>query len=187
MTSRAESLDGVGEVEIDGQAALADAAALVADRLGVARRDVARDQVAEARIAALEVVVALRLGDLAGRPLVALRLGHPDAAVVAQALAHQRQLRLVRARHRNAGRVNLRVAGVGEEGAALVRAPRRRDVGVHGVGREVVGGAVAAGAEQHRVAGVPLDRSGHQVAADDAAGLAVDDDEVEHLAVRRTS
>ena len=78
-------------------------------------------------------------------------LRHPHAAVVAQALAHQRELRLVRAGDRDAGRVNLRVAGVGEEGAALVRAPGRRDVRVHGVGREVVRRAVAAGAEQHRV------------------------------------
>ena len=58
------ALDRVGEVEVDGEAALADAAAFVADLLGVARRDVARHEVAEARILALEVVVALALGNL---------------------------------------------------------------------------------------------------------------------------
>ena len=91
----AERADRVLEVEIDREPALADAAAVVARLLGVARRDVARHEVAEGRVLALEVVVALVLGNLIGRPLVALLLRHPDAAVVAQALAHQRQLRLV--------------------------------------------------------------------------------------------
>ena len=83
--------------------------------------------------------------------------------------------------------MDLRVAGVGEEGAALVRAPRGGDVRVHRVGRQVVRGAVAARAEQHGVPRVPLERAGDQVAADDAARLAVDDDEVEHLAVGERS
>ena len=88
----AEARDGVGEIEVDAAAARADAAALVADLLGRPRSDVARGQVAEARIFALEVVVALRLGNLVGLPLVARLLRHPDAAVVAQRLGHQRQL-----------------------------------------------------------------------------------------------
>jgi hypothetical protein len=67
----AEALDRVGEVEVDAEAGVADPAPLVADRLGRAARDVARRQVAEARVAALEVVVALRLRDLRRRPLVA--------------------------------------------------------------------------------------------------------------------
>src|SRR6185436_18452709 len=124
----AEPLDGVREIEVDRQAALADAASLVAHALGVARRDVARHQVAEARILALEVVVALRLGNRLRRALVFLLLRHPDAPVVAQALRRQRELRLVRARDGNAGRVDLGVTGVGEERAALVRAPGRADV-----------------------------------------------------------
>ena len=44
-----------------------------------------------------------------------------DAAAVAEGFRHQRQLGLVVALDRNAGGVNLREAGVGEEGAALVR------------------------------------------------------------------
>src|SRR3546814_5566436 len=46
---------------------------------------------------------------------------------------------------RDAGRVDLRVAGVGEEGAAPVGPPGRRRVGVLGVGRQVEDVAVAAG------------------------------------------
>ncbi len=82
----------------------------------------------------------------------------------------------------DAGRVDLRVAGVREQGAALVRAPRRRDVRVHGVGREVIHRAVAAGRENDGVGRVLFDLARRQVARDDAARLAVDHDEVEHFA-----
>ena len=111
----AEPLDGVGEVEVDREARLADAAALVADRLGGARRDVARHQVAEAGIAALEVVVALGLGDLRRR--AACR----PALFGTQTRPSLRRLSLISVSldwwspdDRDAGRVDLREAGVGE-------------------------------------------------------------------------
>ena len=44
------------------------------------------------------------------------------------ALAHQRELRLVFAAHRDARRVNLRVAGIGEKRAPLVGPPDRGDI-----------------------------------------------------------
>ena len=116
-------LDGIREIEIDAQAGFADAAAFVADHFGVAGGHVARHQIAEARIAPLQVIIALVFRNLIRRPFVALLLRHPDAAVVAQRLAHQRQLRLILARDRNAGRVDLREAGIGEECAAFMRAP----------------------------------------------------------------
>src|SRR5690606_34700548 len=118
----AEAADGVGEVEIDRHLARADAAALVAHGLGGARGGVARDQVAEAGVATLEVVVALALADLVGAARVVLLLGHPHAAVVAQRLGHQGQLGLIVAADRDAGRVDLGEAGVGEPGPALVGA-----------------------------------------------------------------
>ena len=68
---RAEPANGVGEIEVHGQTAVADAASFVAHRLGVAGRDVARDQIAEARIPPLEVVVAIGLRDLLWRSPVA--------------------------------------------------------------------------------------------------------------------
>ena len=182
----AQALDGVGEVEIDAQAGFAHAAAFVAHRLGVARGHVARNQVAEAGIAALEVVIALVFRDLVGRALVALFLRHPDAAVVAQRLAHQRELGLIVAGDRNAGGMDLREAGIGEQRAALVRAPDGGDVGALGVGGEIVDVAVAAGGEDDRVGDVTLDLAGDQVARDDAAGRAVDHDQVEHLGARDT-
>ena len=114
MTLTPEALDGVGEVEVDGAAGRPDAAPFVADRLGGARGDVARNEVAEARVAALEEVVALALGNVARRARVAGLLRHPDAAVVAQALAHQRELGLVLAALRNAGRMDLHEARIRE-------------------------------------------------------------------------
>jgi hypothetical protein len=71
----AQALDRVGEVEVDAATEVADhradAAALVAHVLGLARGDVTRDEVAEGRVDALEVVVAVGLGDRA-RVLVAV-------------------------------------------------------------------------------------------------------------------
>ncbi len=180
----AQALDGVAEIQVDGQAGFAHAAAFVADRLGVARGHVARHQVAEAGIRALQVVVALGFGNLAGRALVALLQRHPDAAVVAQRFAHQRELGLVIAGDRNAGGVDLREAGIGEQRAALVRAPDGGGVAALGVGGKVEDVAVAAGGQHHRVGQVRFDLAGDQVARDDAARLAVDHDQVQHLGAR---
>src|SRR6185312_9635480 len=79
----AETADRVGEVEVHAQAARTDAATFVAHVFGVARRDVARHQVAEARILALQVVVAVALSDAARRFAdIFFALRNPDAAVV---------------------------------------------------------------------------------------------------------
>ena len=74
--------------------------------------------------------------------------------------------------------------GFANSAPALVSAPGGGHVRVHRVGGQVVGRAVAAGRQQHGVGGVALDFAGREVAADDAARLAVDDDDVEHFAAR---
>lgn len=71
----AHPLDGLGEVEVDALAAGADAAALVADVLRGAGGDVAGHEVAEGGVDALQVVVALVLGDLVRGAVVALAFG----------------------------------------------------------------------------------------------------------------
>ena len=149
--------------------------------LGRPGRHVPRGQVAERRVDALEVVVPLVLGDLGGGSGVVGVLGDPDAPVVAQRLRHEGQLRLELVAGRDAGRVDLGVAGVGEVRALLVRPPRGGGVAVHGVGRQVEGVGVAAGAQQHGVAAVAGDLAGGQVPGDDAGGHAVLEDHVEHL------
>ena len=80
----AETLDGVGKVEIDPPVAVPHSESLIANRLRGSRCDVPGDQVAKRRVAPLEVVVAFGLGNLVGRAAVALLLGHPDPAIVAQ-------------------------------------------------------------------------------------------------------
>ena len=87
----AQTLDGGLEVEEYGQTCLVHAEACVAALLGGTRSHVARHEVTEGRVAALQVVVAVLLGDVRGflgtrteRLHVFELLGNPDAAVVAQ-------------------------------------------------------------------------------------------------------
>ena len=77
-------------------------------------------EIAEARVEALEVVVALGLGDLVGAAGLVGVGGHPHPTVVAQRLRHQRELRLEVVGLRDARRVDLRVARVGELRALAV-------------------------------------------------------------------
>ena len=123
----AEPLDGVGEVEVDAEPARADAAALVADLLGGAGGDVAGDEVAEGRVLPLQVVVALVLGDLVRRarssPLVFGTQTRPSLrsdSVISVSFDWWSP------ETRDAGRVDLRVAGVGE--AAPLRCARQMAV-----------------------------------------------------------
>src|ERR1700739_3220687 len=77
--------------------------------------------------------------------------------------------------------MDLRVAGIRKERAALVRPPAGRYIRALGVGREIVDVPVAPGGKNHRIRNVRGEFAGDEVAGDDAARLAVDDDEVEHL------
>jgi hypothetical protein len=173
--------DRRGEVEVDAVLERADAAALVDHGLGVAAGDVARDEVAERRVLLLEVVVALVLGDVGRRAGLVVVTGHPDAAVVAQRLGHEGQLRLELVARRDAGRVDLGVAGVGEQGALAVGPPGSGDVGGHRVGGQVVHVAVAAGGQHDGMSRVGVHLAGEHVANHDALRRAVLGDDVEHV------
>src|ERR1051326_112552 len=145
----AVALDGVLEIEVDSVPGCTDSQALIAHLLRPPGCDVAGDKIAEGRIEPLKVVVALRFRDVARVARIARLLGNPDPAVVPEALAHERELRLMLARDRNAGRMDLREAGVAEERAPLVRAPDRRRVRLFCVGREIEDVAVSARREDH--------------------------------------
>ncbi len=58
-----------------------------------------RHQIAKTRVAVFQVVVTLLFRDIIGVTLVSRPCRHPDAAIVAQALAHQGQLALIGAMH----------------------------------------------------------------------------------------
>ena len=118
----------------------------------------------------------------AGRPN---SLRHPDAPVVAERLAHQRELRLEVVARRDARRVDLGEARVRHQRAAAVRPPDRGDVAVLGVRREEEDVAVPAGGEHdgvRRSASAICARD--EVAGDDADGAAVLEHDVEHLGAR---
>ena len=85
----------------------------------------------------------------------------------------------------DAGRVDLRVAGIGEQGALLARAPGGGDVAALGVGGKEEDVAVAAGGQDDRIRRVRGDLAGDQVAHDDAFGVAIDDDQIEHFRSRK--
>ena len=147
-----EPLDRLREVEVDAVLQRPDAATGVDLALDRARRDVARHEVAERRVAPLEEVVAVVHRDLVRGARVVHLLRHPHPAVVAQRLRHQRELRLEVVARRDARGVDLREARVGHVGAALRRPPRGGDVRVLRVRRQVEHVAVATGREHDRVA-----------------------------------
>src|SRR5271157_2045817 len=80
--------------------------------------------------------------------------------------------------------MNLGEAGIGEESAALVGAPDGGGVAALGIRGEVEDVAVAAGGQDDGVGDVDFNFAVVERAGDDAAGLAVDDDEVQHVHAR---
>ena len=180
-----EALDAVGEIEIDAEAGFADAAACIALCLGGAGSDVARARGCRSWDSGVRGNSRARLRE-SGRAarLSPCLFGNPDAAVVAERLGHQGELGLILAGDGDAGGVDLREAGIGEKGAALVGAPDGGGVAALGVGGKVEDVAIAAGGENDGVGHVDFDFAVVEVASDDAAGLAVDDDQVEHFRAR---
>ncbi len=80
------------------------------------------------------------------------------------------------------GRVDLREGEVRQVRALAESLDGGGAVAAHGVGAKEEGAAVTAGGEHDGVGGVALDFARQQVAHDDAAGAAVDNHDVEHLA-----
>ena len=80
--------------------------------------------------------------------------------------------------------MDLREAGVAEVGTLAVRAPDGGRVAAHRVGGQEEHVAVAAGGQDDRVGDEGLELAGGHVAGDDAARLALVDDEFDHLVTR---
>src|SRR5437762_14155718 len=102
----AEALEGVGDLEVNAETARPDTAALVAHFLRGARSDVAGGEVAVTRVFPFQIVIAVGLGNPARRlRAIHFSLRHPNAAIVAQRLGHQREFRLMVAADRYASRM----------------------------------------------------------------------------------
>ena len=184
-----QTFNGTLEIEEHRQTRFVYAKTGVATFFGGTGSHVTRHQVSESRITAFQVVVALFFGNIHGADFafaeffhVFFFFGNPDTAIVTQTFAHQRELALVIAVNGNTGGVNLRKAGIGEESAFLVGFPSRAAVAVHGVGAQEIHISVATRAEQHGVRRIALDRTVHDIATDDTAGVAVFHHHVHHFA-----
>ena len=184
----AEAVDGIGEVEVDPVPGRGDSPSVVTGLLGRPAGNVPRGQVAETGVLALKVVVTLRFRNIGRLQLAAPNprrgfavLRNPDPAVVAERLGHEGQLRLVLPFLRDAGRVDLRVTGIGEAGPAPVGPPGRGDVASGGVGGKEEDGGVAPGRQDHGIRRPAVDLAGDKVAGDDPLGHAVNEDDIQHL------
>ena len=181
-TGNAHALDSVGEVEVHGLLGVTHAETCVADLLGVTGCHVTGHEVTEARVLFFEVVITFRFRNLVRATGIARLARNPNTTVVTERFAHQGELGLQVAVARNASRVNLCVAGVGEQSAALVSTESSRDVGALSVGRKVVDVTVTTGAKADSVCNVAFEFASDEVTDDDTASLAVDHDEVHHFA-----
>ncbi len=118
---------------------------------------------------------------MVGGPVVALLLWDPDAAIVPERFAHERELGLVIATDRNAGGVDLGVAGVGKRRSAFVGAERGCYVASFCIGGEVEDIAVPSGREDDAVGCVRGNRARDEIAYHDAFCVTVHEDDIEHF------
>ena len=81
--------------------------------------------------------------------------------------------------------MDLGEAGIGEERAFFVSAIGGGDVAAARIGREIKNISVTAGREHDRVGRVLLDLSRNQIARDDSLGVTIDNDQIEHLGLRK--
>ena len=182
------AVNSVFEVQIHSLACSVHTVTGVAALFGGTRSHVARNEVAESRIAAFQIKVAVCVGNIGRFFLAGLdRLGilffsrYPDTAVVTQRFGHQGQLGLVVSGYRDTRRVYLGESRIGEISAALKRRPGCRTVGTHRIGRKEEYVSVSAGSQHHGMGRVAFDLSGNHIADDDTAGLSVHYDHVEHF------
>src|ERR1700730_10374917 len=182
----AETFDGIGKIQIDAASAWTDTATFIANFLGRTRCDVARGEVAVARVLSFEVIIAVLFRDFV-RLLLAIfsALRNPDPSIVAQRLGHQRELGLIIAALWNAGGMDLRETRVGEKSAFFISAVSRSDIATASVGRQIKNLSVSVGREHNGIRGVLVDLTGDQIARNDSLGVPVDSDEVEHLGLRK--
>ena len=75
--------------------------------------------------------------------------------------------------------------GLAKSAPFFVSAISGGDVATARVGRKIKGVAVSAGGEHDRVGRVLVDLTREQIARDDSLGVTIDDDEVEHLGLRK--
>src|SRR5438105_11964096 len=178
----AQPRDGVGKIEIDSTTAGSDTTTFITNFLGCARCDIARRQISEAGVFSLQVIIAIRLRDFIWRlGAIFHPFGDPDAAIVAERLRHQRELRLMLAGDWDAGRVNLGETGIAEEGATFICAIGGGDIAATRISRKKKDVAITAGCENNGIAGNRANRARAEVPRNNPFGVAVDEHQIEHF------
>ncbi len=131
----AKPLNCVRQIEINAASAGPNTASFVANFLGRTRRDVARGEIAVARILSLEIIIALRFWNFVRRFVaIFFAFRDPDPSVVAQRFRHERQLGLMFTADRNAGGMNLSKTGVREERTFFISAISGGDIAAARIG-----------------------------------------------------
>ena len=131
----AKPLNCVRQIEINAASAGPNTASFVANFLGRTRRDVARGEIAVARIFSLEIIIALRFWNFVRRFVaIFFAFRDPDPSVVAQRFRHERQLGLMFTADRNAGGMNLSETRVREERALFISAIGGGDIAAARIG-----------------------------------------------------
>src|SRR5213593_1420448 len=156
----AKAFDGVAKIQVNAEASWTDSATLVAYDFDISRSHVARNEISEAWIFPFQEIIAFLFRNLIGRTSIAFFPGNPNATVVTQRLAHQRQLRLIIAAHRHAGGMGLRETWISKSRAALVSAPDGRTIRTLGVGRKIEDVSVATCSQHNSISDVGFDFAG---------------------------
>ncbi len=189
----AQTLDGVREIQKYRQTVFVYAETGVATLFGSSGSHVARNQIAECGIATFEIVIPILFRNLgcldfalAQLHYILRLLRHPDTAIVAQRFGHERQLALLLSMNRNAGRVNLREAGVAEIGPSPVTLHRCGTVTIHRIGRKEISVSVAACRNDNRMSAETLQLTGNQIPGDNSLCLTVNHHKIQHLVTRVT-
>ena len=185
------AVNGILEVQEHAAAGIGNTALVVTSLLSGTGRDIARSQVTERGILALQVVVAVILRNIGGLHLTLTNLGsdltalgHPNTAIVTQRLGHKSQLALVITLNRDAGGVNLGEAGISEVCTALPTSAGSTHVTTHSVGGKEEHTAVAAGCKKNGITGIALNLTGHHITHHNTLSVAINHNKVHHFRAR---
>ena len=162
----AVTFDHRTEVQVHAVLERTDPFTLIHHRFRISRGHIAGNQIAERGVLPFEVVVPITVTYLVGWARVIECGWHPDSSVITQRFRHQCQLGLEFVARRNTRRMDLGVARVGKECASAMCAPGGRDVGSHGVRRQVVDVAVATGRQHDCVTRMAAHFTADQVSGD---------------------
>ena len=183
--SSAITLYRTGIIQIHRFTRLVDTESSIAPLFCRATRYIAWNKVSEGRIPALEIVIAAVFRNVRGLqcPIpqclhIRFMLGNPNAPVVSQRLRHQCQFTLILPAYRDAGRVDLRVAGICHVGASPVGLPSCGHIGPHRIGAQKEHISIPPAAQHNGMGSMAFNFACNKVPGNDSPRLSVHLDHV---------